>query len=81
MSKIQKSHPYKSIKRKNGNNMIINYFIVISILLSVIEIVNPLRQFQLYLQNSEITLTINGIGENNLFYFTVIQISALITFI
>ena len=63
MPKIQKSHQYKGIKRKNGNNMIINYFIVISILLSVIEIVNPLRQFQLYLQNSEITLTINGIGE------------------
>ena len=69
MSKIQKSHQYKSIKRKNGNNMIINYFIVISILLSVIEIVNPLRQFQLYLQNSEITLTINGIGEQYILYY------------
>ena len=63
MSKIQKSHQYKSIKMKNGNNIIINYFIVISILLSAIEIVNPLRQFQLYLQNSEITLKINGIGQ------------------
>ena len=49
--------------------MIINYFIVISILLSVIEIVNPLRQFQLYLQNSEITLTINGIGEQSILFY------------